>query len=300
MTAHLDRIVLAAFGILVLLAGGNGVAIRFSNRELAPLWGASLRFLLAAAFLLALMAILRLGPPRGRALVGALLYGTFQFAGAFGFIYYAFVELHAGLGQTLLALVPLATLLLAVIQQQEGLTARALIGALLGLVGVGLVSADPLQASVSVFSLFAVLGSILCFAQAAVIARQFSAVHPVVMNAIGMVFGATVLAGAAAIANEPFVLPTLIETWVALAYVVVAGSIGVFLLLLFVIRRWTASRASYVMVVIPIVALLLSAWLDDEPLRAGLVVGGPLILIGVYIGALRGPRMPKRSSEPAH
>jgi hypothetical protein len=37
-----------AFITMSVLAGGNAVAIRFSNRELDPLWGAGLRFLLAA------------------------------------------------------------------------------------------------------------------------------------------------------------------------------------------------------------------------------------------------------------
>jgi len=60
------------------------------------------------------MAVLRLPLPRGRALTGALLYGTLNFGAAFALAYYALVRLHAGLGQTLLALVPLATLLLAV------------------------------------------------------------------------------------------------------------------------------------------------------------------------------------------
>ena len=42
-----DRVVLAAFLAETVLVGGNGVAIRFSNRELAPLWGGGLRFVLA-------------------------------------------------------------------------------------------------------------------------------------------------------------------------------------------------------------------------------------------------------------
>jgi hypothetical protein len=33
------RLVLTAFAVEAVLAGGNSVAIRFSNRELAPLWG---------------------------------------------------------------------------------------------------------------------------------------------------------------------------------------------------------------------------------------------------------------------
>ena len=33
-----------AFATAVLLGGGNFVAVRFSNQELDPLWGAALRF----------------------------------------------------------------------------------------------------------------------------------------------------------------------------------------------------------------------------------------------------------------
>ena len=101
-----DRLVTAAFVTGSLLAGGNAVAVRFSNRELDPMWGAGLRFSLAAILLFALMAMLRLGMPRGRALIGALLYGVFNFAAAFGLAYYGLVRVHAGLGQTVLALVP--------------------------------------------------------------------------------------------------------------------------------------------------------------------------------------------------
>jgi hypothetical protein len=52
MTANRERMTFAAFVTGAVLAGGNGVSIRFSNRELAPLWGAGLRFSLAAAILL--------------------------------------------------------------------------------------------------------------------------------------------------------------------------------------------------------------------------------------------------------
>ena len=58
-------------------------------------------------------------------------------------------------------------------------------------------------------------------------------------------------------------------------------------LYLFVVRRWSASRAAYDFVVIPLVTIVLSAWIDDEPIGAGLVLGGLLVLAGVYVGALR-------------
>ena len=64
---------------------------------------------------------------------------------------------------------------------------------------------------------------------------------------------------------------------------------GVFLLYLYVLGRWAASRAAYSFVLIPVVAVVLSAWLDDEPIGWSLVLGGILVLGGVYVGALRAP-----------
>lgn len=189
------RLVLTAFAVEAVLAGGNSVAIRFSNREFAPFWGAGMRFALGASLIVAVMAAMKLAIPRGRALMGALLFGLFQFAGAFGLYYYALVEIHAGLGQTLLALVPLATLVLAVVQGQERLRGAASVGTLIGLVAVGFISRDPLRESVPLLSLLAVLGSVLCFAQALVLIRRFPPIHPVVLNAVGMVVAAPVLIG---------------------------------------------------------------------------------------------------------
>lgn len=288
---------LVAFVAGSVLAGGNAVAIRYSNRELAPLWGAGLRFLLAAALLLSVMAALRLAPPQGRALAGALVYGALTFGAGFALAYYAFVRVHAGLGQTLLALVPLATLLLAVLQRQERLRTGALAGALIALAGVAVMSRAPLSEGVPLLSLLALLGGALCLAQAAIVVRHFPPVHPVTMNAVGMATGAALLIPGSLLAREPIVLPERAETWAAVAYLVAIGSVIVFVLYLFVLVRWAASRAAYEFVLIPLVTVALSAWLDDEPLGAGLLAGGLLVLTGVYVGALRPAREAPRPTE---
>ena len=300
MAANRERMVLAAFIAFAVLAGGNAVGIRFTNRELAPLWGAGLRFSLAAALLLVVMAVLRSARPRGRALAGALLYGVFNFAGAFALAYYGFVRVHAGLGQTLLALVPLATLLLAVAWRQERLRAAAVAGTLLALAGIAVMSRAPLREAVPLLSLLALVGSALCFAQAAVLVRRFPRLHPVVMNAVGMAAAAVLLVAGSVVAGESIVLPRRAVTWAALGYLVLVGSVAVFLLYLVVLRHWAASRAAYGFVLIPLVTVGLSVWLDDEPVGAGLVLGGLLVLAGVYVGALRpAPAPPARPVVPS-
>jgi drug/metabolite transporter (DMT)-like permease len=297
MNAEAERVAVAAFITGSVFAGGNAVGVRFSNRELEPLWGAGLRFALAAALLLAVMAVLRLALPRGRALTGALLFGALNFGGAFALAYYALVELHAGFGQILLALVPLATLFLAVLQGAERLRIGAVGGALLALAGVALMSRAPVRDSVPPLSLLAALGSALCFAQAAVLVRRLPPVHPVTMNAVGMTTGAVLLLIGSLLVGEPMALPERTATWVALAYLVAVGSVLVFVLYLVVLRQWSASRAAYTFVLIPIVTVALSAWLDDEPIGAGLVLGGLLVLAGVYVGALRPARVPPAPAE---
>ncbi|MFD0370250.1 DMT family transporter [Streptomyces sp. NPDC059071] len=282
-----DRLTLAAFVAAAVLAGGNAVGVRFSNRELDPLWGAALRFGAASLVLLALMAVRRMPFPRGRALAGAVLFGVLEFGVTFALAYYALVRIHAGFGQTILSLTPLATLLLAVAQGLERFRLAAAVGTVLATAGVAVISRAPLSESVPVLSLLAILGSVLSFAQATVLVRRLPKVHPVTMNAVGMTAASVLLFAGSAAVGDTWRLPDRAATWWALAYLVIAGSVLTFVLFLFVVHRWDASRAAYVFVVVPVVTIVVSAWLDDEPLTASLLLGTPLILAGVYVGALR-------------
>lgn len=282
-----DRATLAAFLTAAALAGGNAVGVRFSNRELDPLWGAALRFGAASLLLLAVMTVRRMEFPRGRALGGSILFGVLNFGVTFALAYYALVRIHAGLGQTILSLVPLATLLLAVAQGLERFRLMAAVGTMFATAGVAVISRDPLGGDVPVLSFLAILGSMLAFAQALVLVRRLPKVHPVTMNAVGMTAASVLLFAGSLAAGDTWRLPDRAATWWALGYLVVVGSVLTFILYLFVVQRWDASRAAYIFVIVPVVTIVLSAWLDDEPLTASLLIGTPLILIGVYLGALR-------------
>ena len=235
----------------------------------------------------AIMALVRPPAPRGRTLGGAVLFGLLNFAGAVGFAYYGFVRIHAGLGQLVYSMVPLVTLLLAALQRQERLHARSIVGALFAVAGVLVLAQGALHESVPLDSALAFLASLLCLSQGAVTIRQIPPVHTVPLNLIGCLTAALVLIPAAALSGEELALPRERNTWLALTYVVFVGSGLMFVLYISVLRRWAASRAAYVFVVSPFLTVLLSAWLDDEPVGAALVLGGAVILAGVYLGALR-------------
>lgn len=50
--------------------------------------------------------------------------------------------------------------------------------------------------------------------------------------------------------------------------------------------RWTASAASYAFLLLPLFAIAFSAVLTGERVTLAFVVGGAVILVGVWIGAL--------------
>jgi drug/metabolite transporter (DMT)-like permease len=290
MKGDSDRRTLVAFLIGAVLAAGNPISVKFSNVELDPLWGASLRFTLAAALMLTVMAALRLSFPRGRALLGAVLYGLFNFGLAFACLFYALVELGAGFLQILLAIIPLTTLLLAVLQRQERFSMSPVIGALLALAGVVLMSQVAINDSISPLSILAAVGAAFFLAEGAVLVRIFPPEHPVSLNAVGMATGAVVLFLGSLLAGDSFALPTLQATWLAVAYMVVIGSGVVFILWVYVLKRWKASRAAYSFVLLPPITMVFSSWILDERIGIDLVFGGLLVLTGVYIGALRPQR----------
>src|SRR5207302_1653941 len=57
--------VLSVFVAVVLIGGTNFVAVRFSNRELPPFWGAGLRFAIAGLLLVGFAAWRRIRLPLG-------------------------------------------------------------------------------------------------------------------------------------------------------------------------------------------------------------------------------------------
>jgi drug/metabolite transporter (DMT)-like permease len=282
----IDRATVVAFLATVLIGGFNGVAVRIGNEELPFLWHAALRFVLASALLFGVVALRRVPLPRGRALLGSVLYGLVGFTASFALAYYGLIETPASVGMVILSLVPLLTLLLAVGLGLERLRIQSLAGALLAVGGVALLFWERLSTdAIPLPSLLAILGAAVAIAATGIIVKRFPRAHPVANNAVAMGIGGLVLLAATLVAGQALTLPREPDTIAALAYLVVLGSAGLFMAFLFVIERWTASATSYSLLLMPLPAAVGGALLLGEPITAGLLVGGAVALLGVYLGA---------------
>ena len=275
----------AAFVTAVVLGGVNFVGVRYSNEELDPIWGAALRFGLAAAVFAVLCAALRLSLPRGRVLALVVTYGLIGFGLAYGALYWAMQEAPAGLAAVVLAIGPLLVLLLAVAHRLERFSARAALGAVIALAGTAAMFFDPGDADVA-WTSFALLGvAALGASESVVLSKLVGREHPMAMNLVGMTAGSAALLTVAVLGGDSLAMPHERATQLAVVYLV-AATVGMFLCILYVVQRWSASATAYTFVSMPVVAVLAGAALLDEAITAAVIVGGVLVAAGVYVGAL--------------
>lgn len=223
--------------------------------------------------------------PRGKALAGAILFGA-SLGLSFAFAYWGLVRTPASLYQTIMALVPLLTLFLAILHGLEPFRMRGVFGALLTVVGIVVAVGGAPSGGLSIPHIVAIIAGAACVAEAGVIAKQILGSHPIAINAVAMPVCALILGIASWLSGEQAVIPTLPTTWLAFAYLVAFATIANVLLYLFVLTTWTASAASYSYVLIPLVTIALATWLADERITWQFMLGGTLVVTGVWLGAL--------------
>jgi drug/metabolite transporter (DMT)-like permease len=289
VAARPDRVVLVAFAVFVVFAGANAIGVRFVLREMGPFWSAAIRFVVAGLILVGAVVVLRRPWPRGRQLIGTALFGFFGFALAYLLLYEALLDAPAGVTMLTLAIVPLLTVLLGATQGIERLRWLGLAGAAVAAVGIAIIAADQLSLNVPLLSIVLLIAAAMCQAEAGLVVKRFPPGDPMAANGIGMLLGGAILAVVALVSGERLLVPSRPETWLAMVYLIGPGSIAVFVLVLFVLGRWTASATSYAFLLFPMVAIAFGALLLGEPIQRSFLIGGLVVVAGVYLGAIRRP-----------
>lgn len=115
--------------------------------------------------------------------------------------------------------------------------------------------------------------------------KRLPRADPIGTNAVAMLCGAGFLLVIALLARETPTLPSRPEVWTAFAYLVTFGGIGLFMGIVFIVLRWTASASAYVTVLFPVVTVAVGAILAAELVSPRFVAGAFLVMIGTYVGA---------------
>lgn len=281
-----DRNVLVPFAAFIILVGGAPVAIRIIYSELSPFWLGLARFGFGAAVFWALALFKGLQVPKGRALVGAVLYGALGVGISMVLMGWGLVKTSASLAAILMAMVPLMTVLLAALQGVESLTGRGLFGALIAIVGIAITVGGASSVNISLPHIAAIIAGTGFLAQSGVVIKRFPPNPPIMTNAIAMTVGASILAIASLATGESWVIPAQPGTWAALGYLGIFVTVFAFIFYMQVLNKWSVSGTSYGFVIIPLVTVIIAALLTKEQITINFLIGAALVLTGVLVGAL--------------
>jgi len=286
-TSSPDRLTLTVFFLTALLGGGTSVAVRFSNVELAPFWGATIRFAAAGLIFWLILFLKRIPLPQKRDALVLLLTGFFAVGIGFALLYYGLVELQASLGSVIIALGPLMTFFLAILHKLEKFRWQSLLGGLIAVTGIAIAVRAQVGVDVPVLSVLALITGSAIAAEGNIIMKLYSPKsNPIATNALTITSGLILLVILSFVFGETHNIPSLPATWIAIAYSVIPGSVMVFYMFVWLLGRWSASATHYVVMLFPIVATSAGALLAGEKVTLTFILGGILVLVGVWTGAL--------------
>ncbi|MBM0276063.1 EamA family transporter [Micromonospora tarensis] len=293
--AATPTLIWTALIVVYLLWGSTYLAIRVAVETLPPLLSAALRFAVAG-LVLAVVLRLRRGPGSlrvdRRQLGSAALVGVLLLAGGNGLVVLAEsgppgVAVPSGIAALLVATVPLLVVLLRSATGDRP-PVWTFAGVTLGFVGLVLLvlpagdsAAVPLLGALTVVAAATSwsLGSFLS-------GRIRMPADPFVATVYEMMAGALVLAVIAAGRGElgefhPSTVST--RSWLALGYLMVAGSLVAFTAYVWLLHNAPISLVATYAYVNPAVAVALGALLVAEPITPQVLLGGAVIVAGVAL-----------------
>jgi drug/metabolite transporter (DMT)-like permease len=287
----------SALATLYVVWGSTYLGIMLAIRTMPPFLMSAARFLVAGALLFAVSRRPRerLGPSAwaAAAIVGAALLTVGN-----GGITWAEQRVDSGVAALLVATMPLWLALFDRVVFGTRLTRGAVTGLVLGLAGVALL-VSPGGGGIDIVGGLACVGCAAAWAAGSLYSRHAPALpsQPSVASGMEMLAGGVLLAVAGLAAGEGGEVHfshVSTESWLALAYLVVVGSIVAFSAFHWLLHNAPMHIVSTYAYVNPVVAVLLGAAFLGEPmtlrtLAAGLaIVASVVLIVGVRLPRLRG------------
>jgi len=285
---------LGALLLLSALWGASFIFIRVAVPALGPFVLVELRVGLAAVALALCAAFLgRLPKLRVRWRQFALL-GMVNVAIPFSLISAAEINLTASLAAILNSTTVMFTAVVAAVWMGDALTARKVVGVVLGIVGVTvLVGWDPIVMNwFVVLSVGAMLAASLAYALGSVYAKRTFAGSPPLAIAIGQLTAAATLMLPLAAVSVPDERPSTIVVLSILGLALPSTALA-YMLYFRLIENVGPTSTSTVTLLVPLFGLLFGVVLLEEPVGLGTLAGLVLILSSVTLITGLGEARPK-------
>jgi drug/metabolite transporter (DMT)-like permease len=274
----------AAFAACGAIWGSTFLVISIGNDALPPIWAATLRLALAALLLAVWTRARGRAFPRGAALRAALGFGSAQFGVNLPLLYWGEQVVPSGLSAVVYATIPLTSALIARALGLERLTPAKLLGAVVAFGGVALLFSSTLRVHAAPIGLAAIFVGATSASLGTVLLKRGPRQDPFAANAVGCAIGALIAGAVSFAAGESHALPGTVGAAWPLLYLTVAGSLGAYVIMSWLVSHWSVSRTAYVTVIVPVIALALGAVVRHERLVPSSLGGAALVLAGLLLG----------------
>ncbi len=293
----IDRRALLGMSLVCAAASIGGLTVvmtRFVVPETDPFTLASVRYLIASACLLALVAYqgrhFRVAP-RDRLVLMVL---ALIFFAAFPYCFArALEDTTSARGALIYACMPLVTMFLAAVFRIERITSWKFLGVVFAIAGVWTAIGFDVDAPPDALrgDAMMALGTAFAAAYTAFAKRYVMKYDGVAMTAWSMFFGSLALFVVAMFLGAPFSgsLDLSVRGWGALLFLAVPG--GALMMWCFIsgYRLVTPTQAAIAVGCNPLTAILFAAWILGEPIGWGSAVGFALVTVAVTCANKKSP-----------
>jgi drug/metabolite transporter (DMT)-like permease len=283
--------VLLAFAIIYLVWGSTFLAIRVGVREVPPFLLAGLRFLIAGLILFAWMRAKGTVSPTPREWFSATLLAVLIFVLDYGLLFWAERRVPSGIAAVMMATIPVfMTLSEILFLKTQRLTPRLGAALLVGIGGVLVLVSRSISfgdSPIDTIGAVALIVAAIGWSVGSALTRKLPLPPSKAMSSGAQMFAGGVLLMLTSAALGEFhgfrVQVVSLKAWLALAYLIVAGSIVAFTAYVWLIHHESPTKVGTYAYVNPVVAVLLGYFLGGEGLSLRTIVGTMLVLVSVVV-----------------
>lgn len=294
-----SRLVLATVVLIAILIGGNFTALKFALDHTTPLLLASMRTVIGGTTLLVVAHVVgeRLPTRRidyARIFVVSLSITTISSA----LLVFGTSRVPAGVASLISSTMPLFTTVLSMVLLGAMVPGLARLGLLVGFAGTVLLASPSLEGETAAVGIGALLLSALAWAFGTVFMKwkDFSRISPIMLVGVQLVMSACVLVPVALTVEGTERTDWSFGLLIPLLYAAIPANAVTFTLLATVVKRATPTQAAASAYLIPVFGVLFGWLIRGEVLGLIEVLGGLLVVVGVYLvvtaNARRAPPAP--------
>jgi len=282
------------YAIVVLIWGSTWVAITYQIGVVAEEVSVAYRFALGSVslFIYAALSGRKVYIP-WKSYGHVVLMGVLMFSISYMFVYHGAAYIPSGLVAVIFSLIVVTNAIFERIFFRTLFEGRLLLASLLGVIGIALIFLPEISKfnlhDQAIVGVLLVTGGVLIasLGNMTAIVNTNRGLPVVAVNAHAMAWGALSSATVAVLFGRPFNFLFEFEYIASLAYLSVFGSAIAFGCYLALLRKIGSTRASYTSVLFPIVALLISTFVEDYQWSAMAVAGLVFIIAGNWLALTR-------------